>query len=522
MLGRSVCFWVTVLSTVVALGVPKAGPKRELQQLVRLPRVEFGAPLDFHRRFGFVAYPDEAMASATVAGLSKNIDKTSLDPLLPVKAARILDEQGDSTGALRQYSRAIDLLRKRLEVTPEETRSLAALGEALTALGRYSEAQAVLDRARASNDLELWLARANLFRERSWFSAVGETQRFANGSFLDQLVALVTYAPEPAAVEESKRFLNRAAEAYDRVFQIDAPTREMEVERLLGRAAFRSFQSAMEAAYAQIQNGDLRSRTLRNSILTERALHDLIAAAETSNDPAHIAASALAANVASEILAEWASKKGGAEVYVRRAGNRLQEILDVAGEKAAAAAEYLGCLQLQALKDVRGAERSFRKALLLEPGRHRSWELLTLAAVQQGPERFVEVAEQRAETLPHPRSSVLLVKSYERQGNTLRAEWTALNAAGVYPNDWLVNLTLAALLLKDENAEALLWRADDGLKKAEKAMGINPKRQQRLDFVLVKSVYLAMADQFEEARKLIETTRPLTPELQELLRVLGQ
>jgi tetratricopeptide (TPR) repeat protein len=522
MLGRCVWLWVTVMSAAVALAVPKGSSKRELQQLVRLPRVEFGTPLDFHRRFGFVAFPDEGMAAAAAAQLAKKSEKGAPDPFIPLQAARIFDRQGDSTGAMRQYSRAIDLLRKRLEVSPEEIRSLAGLGEALTALGRYSEAQAVLDRARTSSDMQLWLACVNLYRERAWFAAAGEAQRFGNGSFLDQLVGVATYPPEPRAVEESKRFLRRAEEALNRVFEADASTPAAEEERLLARAAFRSFQSAMETAYSQIQGGELRSRSLRNSVLTEQALHDLIAAAEMSDDPEVIVASALAASMAGETLATWASENGGAEVYVRRVGNRLQGMIDERGENASEAAEFLGCVQLQVLKDARGAERSFRKALQLEPGRHRSWELLTLAAVQQGPERFVEVAEERAEALPHPRSSVLLVKSYERQGNTLRAEWTALNAAGVYPNDWLVNLSLAAMLLKDENAESFLWRVDEALKRAEKALGANPKRQQRLDLVLVKSVFLAMSDQAEEARKLVEATRPLTPELQEVLRVLGQ
>ena len=522
MLGRCVWFWVTVISTVVALAVPKGSPKRELQQLVRLPRVEFGTAIEFHRRFGFVAFTDESMATAAAAQLSKKSDSASVDPFVHLESGRIYDQQGDSTGAMRQYSRAIDLLRKRLDVSSEEIRSLAALGEALTALGRYSEAQAVLDRARTSGDMQLWLARANLYRERAWFAAAGEAQRFANGSFLDQLVALATYPPEPTAVEESKRFLRRAEEAFTRVFEANASTPAAEEERLQARAAFRSFQGAMETAYSQIQNGELRSRSLRNSVVTEQALHDLIAAAEMSDDPATIGASALVVSIAGETLAAWSSEAGGADVYIRRVGNRLQAMIDERGENASAAAEFLGCVQLQALKDSRGAERSFRKALQLEPGRHRSWELLTLAAAQQSPERFVEVAEERAEALPHPRSSVILVKSYERLGNTLRAEWTALTAANVYPNDWLVNLSLAAMLLKDENAEMFLWRVDEALKKAEKALGANPKRQQRVDFVLVKSVFLAMSDQTDEARKLVETTRPLTPELQEVLRVLGQ
>jgi hypothetical protein len=116
----------------------------------------------------------------------------------------------------------------------------------------------------------------------------------------------------------------------------------------------------------------------------------------------------------------------------------------------------------------------------------------------------------------------LLVKSYERRGDMLRAEWMALSAAGIYPNDWLVNLTLAATLLKDESAESFLWRVDEAIQKTEKGLGTNPKRQQRVDLVLVKSVFLAMSDRKDEARELIGGVRPLPSELQEVMRILAE
>jgi hypothetical protein len=140
--------------------------------------------------------------------------------------------------------------------------------------------------------------------------------------------------------------------------------------------------------------------------------------------------------------------------------------------------------------------------------------------VQQGTEEFLEVAEERATALPSPRSIVLQVKSFERSGDSLRGAWVALNGAGTYPNDWLMNLTLAAMLLKDESTEVFLWRVDEALKKAEKGMGANAKRQARLDFVLVKSVFLGMSDKADEAKELVESAKPLTPELQEVLRAL--
>jgi tetratricopeptide (TPR) repeat protein len=510
-----------MLSVATSVAVPKASAKRELQQLVRLPIVEFGTPLEFHRRFGFVVFPNESMAAREAAQILKESKENNGEALRHLSIARVHDAQGDAPGAMRQYARAIDLFRKRLEVSPEEVRSLAGLGEALVALGRFSEAQSVLERAGSVSDVELWLARARLYRERAWFAAAGEAQRYASGSFLEQLVGIVAVSPEPSRVDDAKRFLNLAEEALTRAFEMEA-NEVLQASCLLERSAFGGFRNALEAAFSQAQNAELKMRNLRASLFTESSLKDLKQAAFLSDAPSVLAASALAAAVAEETVSNWAASGTETDAYVREIANQLHVMADIAGENAAEAAEYLGCVRLQALKDATGAERGFRQALRLEPGRIRAWELLTLAAVQQGPEEYVEIAEERVEALPQARSSVLLVKSYERSGEILRAELIALNAAGIYPNDWLVNLTLAAMLLKDENAESFLWRVDEAIKKAEKGLGMNPKRQQRVDLVLVKSVFLAMSDRKEEARKLVGEVRPLPAELEEVMRVLGQ
>jgi tetratricopeptide (TPR) repeat protein len=488
--------------------------------------VEFPVPLEFHRRFGFVAFPDESVAAAEAARFAKWQGESTRNGVEEawrlLRTARIHDAQGDVGGALRHYSRAVDGFRKRLEISPEELRSIVGMGEALAALGRFSEAQSVLERTGNVADVELWLARMKFYRERAWFAAAGEGPRYATSSFLDQLVQMVAFSPEPARVEESKRFLRLAEEALGRALETEATTQGLKVDRLLERAAFRSFKKAMETAYGQIQARELKSRVLRASIFTEQALHDVIAAAELSEDPAVLANSALAAWMAGEMLADWAAGGAGGEIYARQVATRLRGMMEEQDERSSAAAEYLGALQLHVLRDPRGAERSLRQALGLEPGRYRAWELLTVAAAQQGAEELVELAEERVSMLPQPRSTVLQVKAYERAGDNLRAAWVALNAAGTYPNDPLVNLTLAAMLLKDESAEMFLWRVEDALKKAEKGFGTTAKRQQRLDFVLVKSVYLGMSGKAGEAKRLVEGAKPLTPELQEVLRVLGE
>src|SRR5687767_12802875 len=115
MFGRFVFCGLTMLSVATALAVPKGSAKRELQQLVRLPIVEFGTPLDFHRRFGFVAFPNENMAARDAAQMQKerkegkDVSSGVGEALLHLSLARVHDAQGDANGAMRQYARALDL-----------------------------------------------------------------------------------------------------------------------------------------------------------------------------------------------------------------------------------------------------------------------------------------------------------------------------------------------------------------------------------------------------------------------------
>src|SRR5687768_11936306 len=100
MFGRFVFCGLTMLSVASALAVPKGSAKRELQQLVRLPVVEFGTPLDFHRRFGFVAFPSESMVARDAAQILKERNDTprrSADEALrALMSARTHDLQGDA------------------------------------------------------------------------------------------------------------------------------------------------------------------------------------------------------------------------------------------------------------------------------------------------------------------------------------------------------------------------------------------------------------------------------------------
>ena len=511
-------YWILLLLTVAScFAIPKSSTKRELQRLVRLPRLEFAKPVEFDRAFGFVAFADVNTAALEAGRLLKTTKGLPDEAPLYLEAARIYDSQGDTALALAHYSRAIDLFRRRAEIAPREVPTLSGLAEALGAVGRFAEAEAALAKTEelGTPRMEVLLARTRLYRERAWFAAAGEAQRYSSGTFLSQLISMAVTGPTPTRIEEGRRYLRLAERAIEQAFEADSDKDQEEL--LLERAAFRSFQEALSLAFTQIQNEDIRPRALEVSLYNSAALKDLSDAAGLSEDPGVIAAAALALNLAAE-RSEGSGRS--ADAHVRNMATRLQRIVDESGESSAAAAEFLGSIQYHLLRDIAGARRTLRQAIALEPTRHRAWEMLVLAAAYEGPEEFVEAAEARVAALPHPRSSVLLVKSYDMEGDKTRAEWTALNAVTSYPNDLLSNLTLAAVLLKDDNAESYLWRVDEALNKAEKALGASRNHQNRVDFVLLKGIYLGMSDRGDQAKALLRSVKPTSPELQEVLRAL--
>ncbi len=510
--------WILLLMTVATcFAIPKAGTKRELQRLVRLPKLEFSKPLEIDRKFGFVAFPDANTAALEAGRLLKNAKALPGQAPLYLQAARIYDSQGDTAQALTHYAKAIDLFRQRAEIAPREVETLAGLGEALAAVGRFAEAQSTLDKADEVSPptVDVLLARTRLYRERAWFSAAGEAQRYRSGPFINQLISMSVEGSNPNRMEEARRYLRLAEDALDQAFKLGSD--KDKEERLLERAAFRMFRSALELALTQIQNEDIRARALEGSLFDAAALKDLREVAASTDDPAIITASALAENLAAERI-EGSGRS--AEGYVRQMAIRLHQIIQSSGEQSAAAAEFLGSIQFHLLKDIAGARRTLREAIAIERTRHRAWEMLLLAAAYEGPDQFVEAAEDRVAALPNPRSSVLLVKSYDMEGDHTRAEWTALNAVMAYPNDLLSNLALAAVLLKDEKADQYLWRVDEALNKAEKAIGTSRNHSNRMDFYLLKGIYLGMADQTDQAKAFLQSVRPSSPELQDVLRAL--
>jgi tetratricopeptide (TPR) repeat protein len=523
------------LTVAVAWPVPQASSKAELKRLARFPKVEFAPPLHFDRRSGFIVFPDLPTATTAATEILADVKGEPSEASKFLEVGRLLEAHGDFSLALKYCARAADLYRKAIELEPNSAGDLAGLAQALASLGRGIEAETYLQKALSVSreKLETQLAVAFVYQERAWQSVAGNERLFSGSTFLENMAELLADPPEPVRILEAQRFLGLAQTAVERsAGNTNAPAKAQ-----WQRATFLSFQAAMTELFRQTQASESKMVEIRKKLFNESAIAALRSAAKReSGDPAILTATLFASilgdtyrlNGSDNLFLEsvWPRLTPTARAEVRQYCGILESIAESGSEESAAAAEFLGCVQIYVLHDFSGARRSFSQAVLRHPRRHRSWDLLVFAsAMTKDPEDLLETCQSRFDSIPDARSSVFLAKAYDRNSDSARAELTCLAALAVHQNDFLLNLSLAALLLKRDNAEDSLWRVPDLIKKAEKQVFTGSSAQKRLDFALLKSIFLGLSNKPAEARAALEpfaNGRTPPTEIQEILRVLGR
>ena len=180
---------IIALTIVCCAAIPKAGARRELQRLIRLPQVDFPPPLHFERTTGFNMFPLSGAAALSAAQLLRETKGAPEDGSQFLKAARILASGGDVPNSIRSYAKAADLYNRAVQNDAANARHLAGLAEALAALGRFGEAQSALEKAAAADpdSAATELAYGKFHKEKAWGAFAGEENRFSSATFLEDL-----------------------------------------------------------------------------------------------------------------------------------------------------------------------------------------------------------------------------------------------------------------------------------------------------------------------------------------------
>jgi tetratricopeptide (TPR) repeat protein len=163
---------------------------------------------------------------------------------------------------------------------------------------------------------------------------------------------------------------------------------------------------------------------------------------------------------------------------IQDAVDRLQTLASSSDTSLAARAdESLGVLQCRVLGNQKDAEATLRRALSLDPDRELAAG--TLVTLLNGQQRYADAAgvlQDRLLRRDSGQDRLLLAWTQDRLGRGRDAEASAAQAVELMPDDGIANLTLAALLLRDNvggaggDVAALLQRAGGCLDRAERAL----------------------------------------------------
>ena len=518
-------------------GAAPARDQDRLRKLVRLPRLSFQVGLNFDPIRGLVVEAGRSSAARDIADIRKLMHGDSADAPRYYEIGIFLLEMGDVPRATQSFGRAVSLYRQQSADQSTDGSVLTAFGDALAAAGELAEAERVLRQAvaLAPKDWSCHLALGRLLTLRALSVGSLEGRAPAQPAELSGLVGeLSRTKPSAQQLEKAQKAADDAIGSLDRAVEL-APT---ESRAYVGRASGRSTRSLLQAVVRMASGDDSDPTKLWIGALSKDALSDLQQAAKLDPTSSTAISTAVWFEVFSigmergfsrmdEIMSGslWSSMPDETRRNLGRAMDRLADIGQAPEPRQAAGdLEKLGMIQYLIVRDLRGGESTLRRAVSLDPGRDQAWETLTVLLVSS--ERsadLVAVCQDRLKAEESARNRVLLAKAYEHLNQVDRVLAEASTAQKRYPEDPLVNLTLAAAVLKASDDSGDLRPVARYLNKCQQALGDPPPRDMVLNLLLLQGLYYGLVEMHEEARaslhQLLELDRS-NAEAKEALQVI--
>ena len=497
------------LCLLLAAGVQAATPelgKDKLRRLAKLPTIAFQAEWTFDPESGFSLASADTTAQITAlrAQLADNPD----DAEAQLRLGTLCVQAGDFGTAYTARAKAAELIRKRLELNPDDATLLAELGETLHALGKRQEAESVLRRA-VRADAKGWRAWVALGRylDAEARRNVAESTRGAAG-------------PDGGGtdgVAQARKHVEEAGDCFDKAVA-NAPA---EPQVYLRRGLHHTQRNYLLNDIREASGEHKPEMEVFSDYFSTESLADLKQASRLSPRDYGLIGNVALFEIYSVSARngrkgvgdgfDWTTLPDSAQRSIRTAMTRLEDLsLEPDPKVAAGALEVLGILQGPVLHETNSRLKNLRRAAVLDPSRDQVWEMLagTLARSERYDE-LLSSCEDHLKQKDSARAHILLAKAYERLKQWDNAEQEASAAFKLAPNDVTANLSLAALMLKRSQDADVLNDANTWLGRSEQLLSSLPAQQRTrqlvIDFTLTRSIYLALADDVDSARKWART-----------------
>jgi tetratricopeptide (TPR) repeat protein len=516
---RGIAVGLAACLCVAALRAEEPGNRERLRQAAKLPSLEVAVNIGFDSRHRFKLLDDGPPGPEAIAVLRKALKGDASDAERYLQLARLYDDSRESDRAGEAARKAAELFRQRLKDRPQDGALLVGLGQALDEVDEDKEEEEVLRRAvkAAPGEARPWLALGSLLENRAVTVLFNDGK---GGADLSLLLAMVLKAKPPEAkIAQGEKLLDEARDCFDRA--VKAAPRDAEC--YTHRGVSRVFQGMLRSAFRVVRGG--QENPLADGMFCPEALDDLKTAAELG--PADYRALGVAAlwdtlsvklgaSLQPEKAEAWQRRAEKNRDYLRGATDRLRPL---AQEKdvgvAAGAAHVLATLEAFANNDVEAALKNVRRSVELQPTREPAWELLIgLLAKKGDPAELVAACRERLKHTDSPHNRVVLAKAYEQANRLDDAEREIRTALKQAPDDFLANLSLAALLLRRAADRDSLAQASKLLDKAEGLLEASQKEKRpsllsgaaapRLDLDATRGIHAALTGNSQEARDLFQ------------------
>lgn len=520
---------VVLLCLAVCRGfgaAPEAGTDK-LRRLARLPTFNVGWNFFLSSSRGYVLGSDELLYPDEIAALEKQLKQTPDDAEALYRLGLLYSWTDEPDKARQAIGRAVVRLRKRLEAQPANGRLHTRLALALWEQSEGAEAEAEFRRGTqlAPEDWRTWLGLGQ-FLDTESLQVLFRNAEGGGGTpeYLQQLTTATTFRPLPAErIEKARSLLREAGPCLDQAVKLGPREPEPRVIRACSRGSKRLIDAMADPKLDQEQ----AATVLATFMFTGEAVPDLREAARLRPRDYRLVGCAVVFEAMSlaaaggklgmEGMVEdswWRQLPETNKTSILAGVSWLEDLSQDADPKVAAGAlEMLAAIRFLVFRDQQACSAAARRAVALDASREQAWELYVGGlALGNRDEELLKACQERLKARISPRNHLLVAKAHEALDQLEAAEQHVDAALKLAPQDFQANLSKAVLRLRRGPDFSDLVRAAMHLDRAEKALGPRPPRHFVLEYLVDRSLHLALSGETANARQVLKKVLELDPE----------
>jgi tetratricopeptide (TPR) repeat protein len=510
--------WISLLILAMALTAradSALDAKAQLRKLCQLPSLSLTFAFRIDPKEGIQFAENDQARDETIAALEKGMRNEPSDAEHYLHLARLYARRKNGQAdAKRTREKAIELFRKRVESHPEDGPLLAALAGALME-SDIDEAERVVRRGVkvAPGDWHCWSCLGDILVSQA-FSALYKKDADESPNALEMFKRVAQNKPAPAQLEASQKKLDEGMACLNKAVSL-APKEPGVYEK---RGADRCSASLLDMLKGAALGKEVNPLKLTTVYFSGDGENDFKTVARLSPTNYHALGSIVLFEAVREALSHgddsgfsghWSGYSEKSQKTVREAMTGLNKLADHPDKHLASQALLIeGVMQEVIIGDLSASEKSLRQAVLLNPQRSETWEMLdTIFITEKHYDDLASACEARLKYETTPRTLFLLAKARDELNQADKVEQLLQKMLELSPEDFNANFGMAVILLRRTDSHSII-RSTGLLEHASAILDQAPvneeTEQQRLKVYFTSGLYYGLIDLNDKARKVFQ------------------